>query len=545
MSRSSFDTGIWIELQDVTRGAALKRVLAFAVAVALVAIVAVGVLWQSRLFLHHDVAWIVRSAGWLLDGKRFGSDIIDVNPPLIWFLSVPAAALSRTGWIGEVDAVRAYFWLICIASLLLCCAALQPLRRAGDSIQSHAILLALAIAFCWLPLDTFGQREYLALLLGAPYCLLVAGRAISAVSPQTILASVIGCIAGIAFALKPWLLAVPLAIELTYLTRTRDLRKTFRPETWALAGTILAYLASVALITPDYFTVTIPFAHDVYWLFGRKTAGAMWESWRGVAGLFATASIFFLLARAFPFHARMLVAALAGFSFNYWIQRKGFTYHLYPVAALTFVIFVYACVAASQRLLRRWPTPWSMRFALAAGLAVLTIGVFQVTQMVATSHGWVRDNDQMTGTATAARRRLIERLEGLTEHEAKRIFVFSSVPYPGYPTMNYLAAVPTNSQLCLFAYSAYFKREALESGPMRAAADRGIATQRAIALRDFLAQPPDIVLVNNALAANAGRPFDFVEQFISDAAFAAEWRNYREIDPEGRVRIYVRRTDAT
>src|SRR5215471_19280210 len=129
-------------------------------------IVACGARLQAHVHLNHDVAWITHGAVWMLDGKQFGRDIIDVNPPLIWFVSLPAAWLVKQGWCTEADAIRLYVWGLCAVSLLLCHRALRPMRLAGAGAESIAILVGAALAMAILPKAAFGQREHLAFVLG-------------------------------------------------------------------------------------------------------------------------------------------------------------------------------------------------------------------------------------------------------------------------------------------------------------------------------------------------------------------------------------------
>ena len=69
-----------------------------------------GNLLQSHVHLNHDVAWIAHSARWLLRGQTFGTGVLDPNPPMAWFLSMPAAGLAELGLMPEPSAVRLVFW---------------------------------------------------------------------------------------------------------------------------------------------------------------------------------------------------------------------------------------------------------------------------------------------------------------------------------------------------------------------------------------------------------------------------------------------------
>src|SRR5512132_2557004 len=55
-------------------------------------------LFACRSYLNHDVAFFLTAAVSLVEGRRPGIDIVDVNPPLMMYLSVLPALVSR--WTG-------------------------------------------------------------------------------------------------------------------------------------------------------------------------------------------------------------------------------------------------------------------------------------------------------------------------------------------------------------------------------------------------------------------------------------------------------------
>jgi len=84
---------------------------------------------QSGVHLNHDVSWIAHSARWLLEGRRYGIDIIDINPPFAWWLSVPAALLVKMQVASEPLAVRLVFWTYFIISAALLFLVHEALSR--------------------------------------------------------------------------------------------------------------------------------------------------------------------------------------------------------------------------------------------------------------------------------------------------------------------------------------------------------------------------------------------------------------------------------
>ena len=190
-----------------------------AVCLLLVVLTAASTLFiQSWRIIAPDVSFLAWTARQVMGPAVFGVDIYEVNPPLAFMLYTPAAVLSSLLgydlaiklWVTALGCLSvAMFWQTCDAALRL------PLT----------ITLALFVALV-LP-EEFAQREQIAFMLTAPY---VAGPCRHRAG-----AILIGVMAGVGFAIKPYFL-VPLV--LVFATRRK-----LRAEEWAIAVTGLAYAA--------------------------------------------------------------------------------------------------------------------------------------------------------------------------------------------------------------------------------------------------------------------------------------------------------------
>lgn len=518
----------------------LENLLIVAFALAVAGVFLVGGWIQQQVHLNHDVGWIVHSAGWMLEGRRFGSDIVDPNPPLIWFLSLPAAALAKAGWFSEPEAIRLYVWLLCLGSLTLCSYVLTPLRRKGKQWEAAAIVFGIAFACAVLSGRSFGQREFLAFILGMPYCLLIAGRIEYRTAYPHALSIACGLIGGVAFGLKPWLVAVPVLLEIVYWTHNRSSREVFRGETLALAGFLVTYVVAAVVLTPDYFTVALPLVRAVYWIYGRSGALEMWEPLRDAIAPLAACMSMLVIGRSFSAYPRVLLAAVVGYSLNYWMQHKGFEYHLYPVMATSILLLIYAFAPACRGILAaKWLHGWIRLAAVGTVLLILCLQMSGPTRQV---RYWLATDSIATGMLGQFRQALIVRVREMTRHGPKRIYAFSTHPYPGFPTMSYVHAEWSSAQLAQFAISAYIKKDRIEDPVALERIDWGVARQRQLVIAEFLAHDPDIVLVNTRTPRpiRGGQAFDFVAFFCTDQLFAERWRNYHEVKRSGEIRIFVR-----
>jgi hypothetical protein len=82
--------------------ALVNRAAAWCLAAALAAL---GLALIATGYINHDVAWYYYAAGRVLDGARLYVDIVDPNPPLVYYLDVPAVWAARR--LGRDDLVAA------------------------------------------------------------------------------------------------------------------------------------------------------------------------------------------------------------------------------------------------------------------------------------------------------------------------------------------------------------------------------------------------------------------------------------------------------
>jgi hypothetical protein len=497
-----------------------------------------GAWLQAQVHLNHDVAWITHGAGWLLEGRRFGKDIIDVNPPLIWFVSTPAALLVKLGWLTEPVAIRVYVWTLCLASLAICQRLMRPVRAAWGAGACIGLLMGAAFAMAILPAGGFAQREHLAFVLGLPYCVLLAVRVQGgAVSGPIAIAC--GALAGIAFGFKPWSLAVPALLELLQLARCRTFRSLWRAETLALAATLVIYLLSILLFAREYLTDVVPMVIATYWAYDGT--GAPWFYWRAATAPLLVAVVFLAVARQFPAPARALTAAFLGFSFSYWAQGRGFSYHAYPALATAFTLFAYAAVPAAGAIRAlNLPVRPLIKVGLAACVGLFALHCTRVWSKPVV--GWYDKYEAQAGEVGALRTELIERINA-TVPRGGYVYAFSSHPFPAFPTMSYTAAEWGSPLAGQFALPAMLARKRVSDPARLAAIDAAVQSQREQVLKDFVLHEPAMVLIETRpdRLGMRGRNFDDVAFYNADPRFAAIWRHYVEAKPVGSLRVFMRR----
>lgn len=505
-----------------------------ALPVALAALFAVGLAAQTSIHIDHDVAYTLYSAGKILDGSKLYQDILDVNPPLVWYQALPTVALARAIDVSEITVYRLYICALIALSLFLANLVLTRLLEDEAAETRRFLLIALAFLLIFWARN-FGQREHVMIILAMPYILLTAAAARGrAVAWPTALA--IGLCAGIGVALKPYFLLLPAVLELYLMVSRRHWASWVRPDALTLGTTVAVYAASIAVFTPEYLTHMLPIGLEVYWAYNNE----LLEVIRAVAYMAVPLPIVFVLSRGRrrPVPQLQWVFGLAGAALAAacLIQLKGWDYQRYPVFVVlaAWALFVVGARLAGGSAHPR-PDRSESRLAVLAAVAVLLIPI--VTTL-----------GQYAGRP-AQHRDLIDSWVALIEEHAAgdSIYFFSSTINPAFPAVNYGRVDWASRSCCLWMLPAVVRAraEAADGAAPAAGAvlDEIEALQRESVIEDLTQWRPALVFVDvrSNKQAFRGLPFDYLEYFMSDPRFAALWSDYEELTEMPGIRVYKRR----
>ncbi len=285
--------------------------------------------------VNHDVAALLAFTGRWLAGEGLYTDLIDVNPPLIFLLNLVPAAIGAATPLGAVPAL-----LLCVLALgaLAVVLALRAAPAAGP-VEAACLLAALPLATVAAGYE-FAQREHLMAVAALPYLLAAARRAEGGPGLPRGLILGTAVLAALGFALKPHFLAVPALVEALVLAR-RGPRQALRdPVPWTMAAVWLLYLAAIPLAFPAYLERVLPLVRADY----LALQDLPW--WRVGLGERLGSALLLLLplavlafrpggARRFGTLPRVLALAALGGAAAAAVQGKGWDYHALPARLFT------------------------------------------------------------------------------------------------------------------------------------------------------------------------------------------------------------------
>ncbi|MDI7775956.1 hypothetical protein [Asticcacaulis sp. EMRT-3] len=286
-----------------------------------VAVIFLAVLIRVFAPLDADIDWLMSVCRAVLSGKRLYVDIVETNPPMAIFIYMPAAVIEKLTHL-PAEAVFTAMMLVGgsgAAWVLSICA-----RRAGETTAwlLPVMLMVLLVA----PLEAFGQREHVALLLLTP----ILGVAMLRMARQTVpvwLILIAGLGAGMAPMIKPFFVYGIVAVYGILAVRRRNLRLLLCPEALLAASLTVLYAVWVWREIPVYLHNIVPMLYDIYapmrlsfFAPGISVKVMMWLL--SIACLYAACG-----KRVFDPAPLVLMTASAGFVVSFVEQGRGWPYH--------------------------------------------------------------------------------------------------------------------------------------------------------------------------------------------------------------------------
>src|SRR5258708_17077592 len=230
--------------------------------------ISIVILFAAAIVLRHvlpantDVSWLLTVGERVLDGQRLYVDVIETNPPMAVLIYLPGIVIARAlGLPAEVVTDGLIFAAIFVSLAIV--ARILKNSSVLDGAQSW-LLAPLAFAMlAVLPMETFGQREHIAIVELLPILAVFVVRMKGDV-PSTWMAVIAGCGAGLAISSKRHFIVAILCGVGCLAVYWRSWKAVFAPENLIAAGIALLYAASVVAFFPEFITIVGPLVRDVY-----------------------------------------------------------------------------------------------------------------------------------------------------------------------------------------------------------------------------------------------------------------------------------------
>ena len=486
-----------------------------------------ALVWYLPGAINHDTAWSLYSTGRWIDGARFYVDLVEINPPLNFYLHVPPVMFSRWTGLGLMPSFVLWTFLLVALALLLCVHITRQQRKSEPYIWT-VLLAGSLVTSLVVPRASFGQREHIAVVLSLPYLFGFAVRRAGG-RVETSAAMLSGFLAAVGLALKPYFLLVPLMFELAGVIRARSLKAALRPDSCVLVVSGLIYGISIPIVHPEYLGELVPLALATYsWGFGVPLGQFLVQgSTLMLLGMLATYLVVRPRMRRPELTDPFWLAAVGFFGAYLW-QMKGFPYHTGPVLALTFIVLL--------PLALRGPLVGEHGLLEPPQRLVAFLGVLVIATLFASGGRYPSSRDTPlfqliqreapNGTVAALATNMSFVFPLVIEADLTWASRFPTVwPVPGvWRAFHGSGRPPTEDQ----------RLELVEIMDW---------TRRAVAedLRDFR---PDLVIVDVRPRKSVFDPleFDWLTWAAEDSLFREVWLDYRYLELIGPVAVYQLRS---
>jgi hypothetical protein len=479
----------------------------------LLAVLALVLFSMLRSPLKDDIAWLLYVARRWMAGRELYVDVVEVNPPLIvWISAIPI-------WLAGALRIDAQFTAIpfFVTGVLGCAWWTASLLRGsgrlfGDRLPVFATIGTVLLV---VPAGDLGQREHLLVATILPYLALLA-RTLDGEQTDRRDALIAGVLAGLGCALKPRYAGVFVVLE--GLALLHGLRP-FRMMPVAAGVTMVAYAALVAVVCPQYLRRAVPLALALYGATDVPFRHLLADSLRLMVGQAVALALWWNRRRA-PEGALMLSLVVFAITSTVicFMDGKDWFYHRLPATVAT--VLALLCWAASV-LFHRRPGSRSTFVPAAAGavaFVVLLVAAFQRLE-------------PQVALAVQPEQDTVMKLERLIRQQKARTYIaFSEWIALGFPVVNNTGVAWASRFDSMWALKGELWRVRFD-----AAGAKAWPIRRWVA-HDFIVGCPDIAVVDRREGV-----VNYVEVLsASDPAFARAWSRYRKIAAFDGLEVYRR-----
>lgn len=473
---------------------------------------------QFLLPLEGDVGYLMEMSERVLKGGKYGNEIFETNPPMILYLYIPPVLFAKLFFVSNVLAVRAYILLIATLSIFGSIAILNKIIKPNDYLVTRVIFYILFFILIFLPSHEFAQRDHLVLIFILPYLFSSVLALQNKVRLSLWVTFLIGTIAGIGFALKPFFLVTPCLIELYFIICTRKFWGWVRVESIMILMVLIVYLISIFMFQPNYIKVIVPLL-PIYF---QGFHASLLDTVINVSNVFCLMGLAIFCVYVKKDDYRLLniiiVLALIGMMLAYMIARSPWFYHVIPAWGLTCLLMgsylgqnISACCKSNK--LRK--VDCFVIILIATFLYYIPINIYYTN----ITHAIHRKNRE-SNLALAS---FIRSLPG-----RHKLYCFSSEGTVCFPLVYNTDSLYGAGDPFFWWLIGLLKLENYPEGktvPLKLLKQHNFLIERFA--KDLTIYQPDIIIIRKKEDALSAIPkFNYIDYFSKNDRFNEAWKNY-------------------
>lgn len=509
----------------------MEKVVRASFFLSIISLVYLAFIAQTKLFSIGDVGYLLYISKLMFHGGQYIQDFLETNPPMILYLYLPAWGLSHFLSISVIAAVQIYTICLGIFSFGLCYHFLK--KTVSEKIIFYPLVYTLIYAIFFLPVNQFAQREHYLVILSLPYVLMMA-QILSGEKVSLSNRIIVGLMAGLGFALKPYFLTTLIMIELYYLITQRNLFAWLRVEIAVILAVFIGYLLSIYFFQPNYFKVTLPLVSRVYF------AGIQ-KSWHEIFFGYLLNIYYLIVIVLYLFTYRniknktlatVLSLATIGFMFSFLMTRAPWFYHVLPAYSYALIALVFfICEFVSNIMLEdisQLNKIKNIAIIVISSMPLIAFSFYNYDVML-TYQMWQRENGPTSQLITY-----------INSHFSKPTSIYCTSPHTCFPLVYYTGAVYGSRYPFFWWLPGVLK---LSKTPDK---KHQLLREDKQFLIDAFAEDLDhyktkIVVVNNQENYFIyGPTFNFINYFLTNKKFQQAWSHYHYSTSIGYFDVFTR-----
>jgi hypothetical protein len=277
-----------------------------------------------------------------LEGETLYQMIIEVNPPLNFYYTIPAIWIADLLGVSDTNGIYILTALMLCGSLAWCGAIIRSDFDLSPARQAW-LLCGIGAAMVIPALDSIGQREQTLVILMMPWLL---GQ-IAPVQPSARTDVPRALAAALGVCLKPHFVVYPIAVTLVRMAQTRSLKPILSPANLTFLAVGLAYVGYVAAVHPTYLFEIVPIASYVYGAY-KTDAGMLVAAVYPRVLLLLPVVLLALSARELRSIPVIPAALTAAALVCFVAQGTAFPYHLIPISVFGMILTLLVLVRAKE-----------------------------------------------------------------------------------------------------------------------------------------------------------------------------------------------------
>jgi len=456
----------------------------------------------SGRYLNHDVAWYLVATRKWLEGAQLYIDLVEVNPPLSFYLTVPAIWLADLFGMSDSDAQYVLIAGLLVISLTWVWHLLGD--NHGLSMPRRLIFIVTTGIMVIFPAGAnIAQREHLMLIMLLPY---LFGYVLLHDPDRGKGAIARTAFGALGFCIKPHFMLFPITFTMVRIWQGKSLKPIISLSNIVILIVGIGYVGLVFAFHPAYLSTIVPMALHIYGDYSFGAKGVFQTLPPVLIAIIASYIIVLMVGPNRSKGAVYFAAALFAATGSYLLQWTGFPYQLLPVISLIAMASIWIFVQSEPRLI--------FRLVMGVGL----VFVLTTSAMTGFYRNWAMA--ELSGRV---------KVHG----QAPRLMVFSTELAISFPLTLETGAIWTSRYPALWLIPGAInglERENCISDPDKCAVLEDILklTRRDI-VTDFETGSPDVLIFDHRAFFILNKDFDFIQFLSVDPRFEGLLANY-EID---------------